>query len=93
VVEYIAIRLGSALFLALLALWSTRRVSPLWPAAVFALGRGAIAYLTGVTALTAVGTGVAALLLGALYFWVLQRLQGSLWWWLVLVVGIVLLSI
>jgi hypothetical protein len=77
----------------LMAAWSTRGVSPLWPAAVFAVARAGISFGTGGTPLTAVGTGVAAFILGGLYFWVLQRLQGRAWWWVVLVIGALLFAL
>ncbi len=83
----------SALLVLALALWSTRAVNPLWPAAVFALARAGISYGTGATPLTAAGTAVAAFALGALYFWLLQRVQGRLVWWFVLFLGVVLFSI
>jgi hypothetical protein len=83
----------SGLLVLALALWSTRKVNPIWPAAVFALARAGISYGTGATVLTTLGTLVAALALGALYFWLLQLTQGRLVWWFILVVGLVLFSI
>jgi hypothetical protein len=93
VLQNIWIEFASAVLLLVLVAWSTRRVSPLWPAVAFALGRGTISYATGATALTSVATGVAAFVLGVLYFWLLKRLQGTRWWWVALVVGVIGFSI
>ena len=92
-VQQIATWALSALLVLALALWSTRAVNPLWPAAVFAVGRAGISFGTGATLLTTVGTAVAAFALGALYFWLLLWAQGRLWWWFILGLGVVLFSI
>ncbi len=84
--------IGAALAV-VMALWSTRAVSPLWPAFVFAIGHGALSFFTGATTATVVGTVFASLVLGALFFWVLQRAQGRWIWWPILVAGVVLLSL
>ncbi len=89
----IGMRLASAVLVVVLVLWSTRAVNPLWPAVVFALGRSAISFATGGSSFTVVGTAIAALLLGAAYFWGLQHTQGRVWWWVILVIGLLLFSI
>ena len=91
--QHIATSILTAAFVGVLVLWSTRSVNPFWPAFVFALARSGVSFATGATALTAVATAVAALALGLLYFWVLQRLQGRRVWWIVLVIGLVLFSV
>jgi hypothetical protein len=93
VLQQIGMWVLSGLLVLALAFWSTRAVNPLWPAAVFALARAGISFGTGATPLTTFWTAVAAVFFGALYFWVLQRTQGKLLWWFVLVVGVVLFSI
>ncbi len=93
VVQQVGIWVLTGALVVVLALWSTRAINPLWPALVFMLGRGTISYATGATLLTAVSTAAVAFVLGAVYFWALQRVQGRLVWWFLLVVGVVLFSI
>jgi hypothetical protein len=93
VLQQIGIWVLSAMVVLVLALWSTRTKRPWGPAVVFALARGTISFATGATTLTFVSTGIVAFVLGALYFWLLQRTQGRLVWWFVLVIGVVVFSI
>jgi len=75
VVQQIGTWALSALLVLALALWSTRAVNPLWPAAVFALARAGISYGTGATPLTAAGT---ALVQGDPATWVWPLLSAAL---------------
>ena len=91
--QQIGIWVLSAGVVLVLALWSTRTARPWGPAVVFALARGTISFATGATTLTFISTGIVAFVLGALYFWLLQRAQGRLLWWFILAIGVVLFSI
>jgi hypothetical protein len=93
VLQHIGSGVISALLVLAMVAWSTRAVNPVWPAVVFAIGRTTISYGTGATLLTAVGTFVAAAVFGGLYFWLLQRTQGTKLWWIVLVAGVLLFSL
>ena len=91
--QRVAIGVLSALVVLAMALWSTRKVGPWWPALGLGLGRAVISYATGATLLTTGGTAVAGLLLGTLFFWVLQLLQGRWVWWIVLLLGVAVFSL